>query len=523
MIDAGSLSGMPDAPSPPAKEQVLTAMKQASRFMVEKVGYRGAYVWAYLPDLSRRWGELEAYPTMGWVQNPGTPSMGHLFLDAYHATGDEYYYDAACETARALIWAQLPCGGWNYMFDYAGEHSLKRWYATIGKQAWRMEEFHHYYDNATFDDGGTVAAAELLLRIYVEKNDPAFRPPLEKTIRLIVESQYPSGGWPQRYPPRYDPTTLGNPDYPSCITLNDDVSMRNIDFLLQCYQSLGWKNVREPITRAMNILIALQHGAPCAGWADQYTVDELKPAPARSYEPCAINTGTTVEMIYLMMEYYRLTGETKFLSGLPAAIDFLASLQLPDDEVKRAGKTLRRPDDILIPRYIDPKTGLPQYIHRKGSNVANGCYYFDQDIRHTVSHIGSTAAVNIGELRRALAECRKTPNDSLLKRSPLFNGRPLRKYYSAPFRSTTANLPDAATIIDRLDPAGYWPTPLPMISAPYKACPPLPPSEDDTYAQTRAGDEYDTSTRPPETPVDGVHTAVYIANMMTLIHYLNNE
>jgi hypothetical protein len=32
--------------------------------------------------------------------------MGHLFLDAYRATGDEYYYQAAEKTASALIWGQ---------------------------------------------------------------------------------------------------------------------------------------------------------------------------------------------------------------------------------------------------------------------------------------------------------------------------------------------------------------------------------------------------------------------------------
>ena len=67
-------------------------MKRATTFMVDKVSTNGGYVWAYLPDLSRRWGEIEARNTMIWIQPPGTATMGHLFLDAYHATGDEYYY-----------------------------------------------------------------------------------------------------------------------------------------------------------------------------------------------------------------------------------------------------------------------------------------------------------------------------------------------------------------------------------------------------------------------------------------------
>src|SRR5690606_21269834 len=140
---------------------------------------------------SRRWGEMEAYETMIWLQPPGTSSMGHVFLDAYHATGDEYYYDAAERDASALVWGQHPTGGWNYMVDFGGDRSLKKWYATIGRNAWRLEEFQHYYGNATFDDQTTTDAAKFLLRLYVEKLDPRYKPPLDKAIQFVLESQYP--------------------------------------------------------------------------------------------------------------------------------------------------------------------------------------------------------------------------------------------------------------------------------------------------------------------------------------------
>jgi hypothetical protein len=39
-------------------------MLKATRFMVEKASTNGGYVWYYLSDLSRRWGEMEAYKTM---------------------------------------------------------------------------------------------------------------------------------------------------------------------------------------------------------------------------------------------------------------------------------------------------------------------------------------------------------------------------------------------------------------------------------------------------------------------------
>ena len=81
-----------------------------------------------------------------------------MYLDAYHATGDERYYQAAERTALAIAAAQHSSGGWNYIHDFAGEASLKKWYDTIGKNGWRLEEFQHYYGNATFDDAGTAVA-----------------------------------------------------------------------------------------------------------------------------------------------------------------------------------------------------------------------------------------------------------------------------------------------------------------------------------------------------------------------------
>ena len=78
--------------------------------MVDTVSTNGGYVWTYLPDLSLRWGEMEARSTMISTQSPGTSSMGHLFLDTYHATGDEYYYQAAEWAASMLIWGQHPSG-----------------------------------------------------------------------------------------------------------------------------------------------------------------------------------------------------------------------------------------------------------------------------------------------------------------------------------------------------------------------------------------------------------------------------
>src|SRR5262249_41949894 len=158
-------------------------------------------------------------------------TMAHGFLDAYHATGDAQFWEAAKQSTRALIEAQHPAGGWNYIYDFAGEASLKQWYDTIGANGWRLGEVQHYYGNATFDDAGPSEASQLMLRMYLEKRDEEFRKPLEKAIGFVLDSQYPVGGWPQRFPKAPPMPLHGFADYTRYITFNDDVAGENIKFL----------------------------------------------------------------------------------------------------------------------------------------------------------------------------------------------------------------------------------------------------------------------------------------------------
>lgn len=72
------------------------------------------------------------------------------------------------------------------MIDFAGESSLKRWYHTIGKNRWRLEEFQHYYGNDTYDDDVTSDAARFLLKNKFQKKDPRHKAAIDKAINTEV-------------------------------------------------------------------------------------------------------------------------------------------------------------------------------------------------------------------------------------------------------------------------------------------------------------------------------------------------
>jgi PelA/Pel-15E family pectate lyase len=476
--------------------------------MLDKVAHRGGYVWNYLPDQSRRWGEMEARDTMIWIQPPGTPTMGHLYLDAYHATRDAFYYAAAEQVAGALIRGQHPSGGWNYMVDFAGEPSLQQWYDTVGKNGWRLEEFQHYYGNATFDDAGTADASKFLLRLYLEKRDAKYKPALDKAIQFVLDSQYPIGAWPQRFPRAADHKLHGKPDYTAYLTFNDDVAAENIDFLVMCYHALGDSRLPAAIARGMNAFLVTHQPAPQAGWALQYTPD-LKPVGARTYEPDALVTHTTASNIQSLIRFYRLTGDPKFLARVPEAIDWLDSVRAPAG-VAPPGRT--------HPTFIELGTNKPLYVHREGSNVVSGRYYVDDDPTNTIGHYSAFRAIDSSGLRKQLADAKALAPAEVLKASPLAPGAgraPLAKYFAV---SAPPKL-HAAEVISALNKEGYWLAPLGYNSHPYKGGASKTPTPGD-FGRTHVGDQYDTSPFPDE-KLMGISIEAYIRNMSVLIRAID--
>ncbi|MFI6025730.1 pectate lyase [Amycolatopsis magusensis] len=557
------------APPAAAAPDVPAAMRRAAVFFDEHLSHRGGYVWSYLPDLSRTWGEMEAERTLCWVQPPGTPSVGHSLLDAYHATGDEVFWRAAERTGLALAEVQLPGGGWNYVHDFAGERALRRWYETVGANGWRLEEFQHYYGNATFDDAGTSTAAQLILRLYLERRDHRFRAALDRVIRFLLKAQLKGGitdgGWPQRFPrvsgavsdtpwpdvlPPWLPADIRHGmedgDYTGHVTFNDDVLGENIKFLLMCMSTLGKAELAGPIRRAMECLRRLQQPGPQAGWGLQHLARAAggrpagAPAGARSYEPRALTTHTTQTNVQQLFHYFRLTGEHSYLERVPEALAWLDSCRLTAQQLGEnpllAGRT--------HPTFVDLGTNRARFVHRFGSNVRNGAYYSDNDHRATLSHYSGGRSVDTAALRKTYDELMAlSPREvaDLRGRSPLSGDAiPLPRYFSLRdlqltdlFRDAPVPLPvvtdaDACALVDKLGGGDYWLTASDATTNPYRGPAPSTPYNGKAYMSKHVGDLYDTSPydpasppeEPPYQPVERpqmISTSTYVANMGKLI------
>jgi hypothetical protein len=494
-------------------------MLKATKFMVDNVSCNGGYVWYYLPDLSRRWGEMEAYKTMIWMQDGGTVNVGHVLLDAYKATKNDYFYEAAEKVVAALIWSQSNEGGWNYMMDFAGDRSLKNWYNTIGKNGWRLEEFQHYYGNDTFDDDVSSNAARLLLRMYIQKLDPKYKPALDKAINFILKSQYSNGGWPQRYPLKYDFNKAGNPDYSSYYTYNDDVIGENLNFLIQCYLVLGEERYLDPIYRAMNFYLISQqkNGA----WGQQYNM-QMEVAGARTYEPAAYLPRTTLSNSLLLLKFYQYTGDRKFLIRIPDAIQWLDKVKLP--------ASLTQNERYTHPLFVAVGTDKPIFVHRKGFNVKYGYYYTDTIDTQLLGHMQGKGYINVQRLKDDYTRISTLTTDEATKDSPLKPGEykgvgtPQSYHNLNPDTVLTNAVTEAKVkeIINALDNQNRWLVNHVMISNPF-----IGDGKDqepsDKYASTYVGDKTDTS--PYRDPTDQLYisTPEYIKNMSLMISYLTSN
>ncbi len=231
----------------------------------------------------------------------------------------------------------------------------------------------------------------------------------------------------------------------------------------------------------MNAFLVMQQGAPQPGWALQNTPD-FKPAGARTYEPKAMVTDTTATNIELLLRFYRLTGETKFLARIPEAIAWLESLALPPG-VAPQGRT--------HPTFIEVGTNKALYVHREGSNIFNGRYYVNADPKGTIGHYSSFRRIDTARLRKLYEEAKALSPAQAAADSPLTPGAgivPLPRFYV----EDAGRAPSVETLVGSLNALGYWLVPLGTNSHWYSGdgLTTIPDGDD---SQTMVGDASDTS------------------------------
>ena len=350
-----SLSIVVASAAEPGRVDIEQALLRAAKFFREEVASQGTYLWQYSADLSKREGEGKAAKTQGWVQPPGTPSIGMAYLNAWEATTNRYFLEAARETALGLLRGQLQSGGWAHMIELDPE--------LRGKFAYRGEEKKKRARNVTtFDDDSTQSALRFLMRLDKALNleDAHIHEAVQSALQSILKAQYPNGAWPQGYDefPDSDKFPVKKASYPESwtrewpgsqqywmrYTLNDNSLATMVDTLLEAarhYTGLADEtfaqlaiDCRKAAERSGDFLILAQMPDPQPAWAQQYNFD-MQPTWARKFEPPAITGGESQGALRTLLDLYRATGNEKFLGPVPKALDWLKKSRLPDGRLAR--------------------------------------------------------------------------------------------------------------------------------------------------------------------------------------------
>ncbi len=466
----------------PDRDDVLEAMNKASDFMMNTVSFNGGFVWRYSADLSEQWGETPARRTMIWVQDPGTVGVGRMYLEAWKATGEKEFLDYAERVASALIYGQYPEGGWHYLIDF-DMPGLQDWYDDVFSKCWGWEEYYHYYGNCTFDDGVTTGATRFLMEMYMATLDPKYRVPMMKAFDFILESQFDNGAWPQRYPLKYDYPHDGHPDYTSFYTYNDNVIQANIHLLLDAWEKLGIEKFKEAAYRGMDFIVISQLPEPQAGWGQQYDHD-MNSAPARSYEPASVMPGQTVRCIRDLITFFRITGDKRFLRGIPDAIEWLENSKLPPDHITEESRR-----GVTHATFYELGTNRPLYAHREGTSIENGRYWIDHEPSNFPGHYGMQTRIDIDAVKEEYQRALNQTPDEAMQEWHLKKALPPRVPDVDPER--------IETIIDGMDERGIW-------------------------VEELAIPHYEDVVGNPRRRIQGINTSTFIRNMETMTHYLQN-
>lgn len=289
------------------------AMARATRFL-RSISTAGGYVGRYSLDLKQRFGEAryeKAGKTEIWVQPPGTPSVGKVFLRAYRVTGEKTYRDAAREVGRALAWGQRKEGGWGHRVD-------------VGHLTPEAKMPERKSGHCTFDDNISQEATSFLMELDGELDEPWLIDSVRLALQFFQEAQFDNGAWPQWYPLRG-----GYHDY---YTYNDNAINDCIRVMLEAHRRYGNSDYLETAERGGAFIVASQLDPPQAGWAQQHAHD-MQPADARRFEPAGVCSAATARNIRTLVDLYLYTGDGKYLEPIPDAIDWLNRSKLEPDQI----------------------------------------------------------------------------------------------------------------------------------------------------------------------------------------------
>jgi PelA/Pel-15E family pectate lyase len=229
----------------------------------------------------------------------------------------------------------------------------------------------------TFDNGATTDELRFLARAHRATGDERYHRAFLKGYDYILKAQYPTGGWPQFYPP--------DKAYHRHITFNDNAMVRLMDFLRETYTGDGYPLLDSERKKAARA--AFDRGVACilksqvkvdgrlTAWCAQHDEIDYSPRPARAFELVSLSGSESVGITRLLMSLDEPSPEV--IRAVRAAVAWFESAKLtgikvvmrPDPAAARGQNKVVVEDPAAPPiwaRFYDIKTNKPFFCDRDG-------------------------------------------------------------------------------------------------------------------------------------------------------------
>jgi PelA/Pel-15E family pectate lyase len=475
-----ALATLAAAQDGPRREEVLQALRKATGFFRDKVSTHGGYHFAYAEDVSYGRSEHKEGPNVFEVQREGTPIVGLAYLEAYAATGDRYYLEAARATALALVAGQHCSGGWDYFIEFDPAERKKYPYRADGP----CRDLSEYPGNpvTSLDDNETQAVMRFMARVdkALDFKDAKIHEATLYAFDSLIKAQYPNGAWPQRfgrypdaakfpvkkasYPESWAWKWPGS-NYQSHYTFNDNSISDMIDAFLEAARIYHEPRYVAAAEKGGAFILLAQMPDPQPAWAQQYDAD-MHPAWARRFEPPAVTGGESQGVMRTLLVLYRETGNRKYLEPLPRALAYLKKSALPPvanpSEIRRRAQQGAR-NGIVLARFYELQSNKPLYVTKgtrvtvkNGSSTLLDGYELTYDDSSVITHYGVlTSGNDLPAIEAEYELLAKSPPASVRRPDDLHGLSPWsERPRAAPAAKTLA--PRVAEAIASLDARGAW-------------------------------------------------------------------
>lgn len=240
---------------------------------------------------------------------PGIKSMPLDRPAAWYASPEARFI------AENVVSFQTPAGGWSKNQnravpprapgqDYADKAE------TLNPDKTNLDAPRDIYWTfvGTLDNGATVGEMRYLVKVIAalpagSPDRGRYEASFVKGVRYLLEAQYPNGGWPQVYPLEGD--------FHDAVTFNDNAVARAAMLLQDVAEKPGFDYVPADLRaqaktatgKAVQVILAAQYrlGGTLTGWPQQADPLTLAPSSARNFEPPAICSDETTDVLLFLM------------------------------------------------------------------------------------------------------------------------------------------------------------------------------------------------------------------------------